>query len=514
MNKKCPKCKAKLNPLYMKENCPNCGVNLLYYKMEERLEEDAQKAKREVDAVNRFFNMIKESAIASKWHIIRLILFFTPLASMCLPMFWAGHKNVSIITFIMSIVNHGFDLGAIAADKSYLFAVLSIILVIVLSLAVIISSLFSAAEKGYERNMCFSALNAIALLICSIAVAANGGRGKIGLLVTFVIYCAEFVLHYVVSNEKTKKKTIHKITTTLLCLICIAAGGICMISKTSEHYSIREGANAQISVVSFNTAAPWGNAFDDTKSEDRASRFAEYIAAVKPDLAGTQELNSKWLELFDEFKKENPDSIMHLYEHYAVKRGGDADENTSEMNGIFWNKDKFTAIQTNTFWLTETPDVESRYTYIDENKEKQEAGCNRICSYAILKDNDENLIAFMNTHLDNASEQAMHFGAKLIVKKIGEIKAQYGDDIKVILTGDFNQTSDGEAYKIITSALNDTTDASKQKATWQDWGYSNTGNKPIDFIFTSGSPRNYDVLDEIPYGYVSDHYGILAEIDF
>ena len=115
---KCPKCGEKIKPTYLKAECHKCGVNMLYYKMDERLAEDAKNAQREVDAVDRFLNIIKDSTIKTPWHIVRLVLFFAPLASMCLPMFWAGHKKVSLISFILSIVNHGFDLGAIAADKS------------------------------------------------------------------------------------------------------------------------------------------------------------------------------------------------------------------------------------------------------------------------------------------------------------------------------------------------------------------------------------------------------------
>lgn len=53
--------------------------------MDSRLEQDAQRAEKEVNAVNRFLNMLKESSVASPLHIIRLVVFFLPLASMCLP---------------------------------------------------------------------------------------------------------------------------------------------------------------------------------------------------------------------------------------------------------------------------------------------------------------------------------------------------------------------------------------------------------------------------------------------
>ena len=124
----CPKCGKKIKVTYLKAECPQCGVNMLYYKMDEQLAADAERARKETDAVNKFLGILKDSSVKTPLHIIRLVLFFTPLASMCLPMFWAGHKNVSLIAFIMSIINHGLDFGAMAADKSYLFAVLSIVL--------------------------------------------------------------------------------------------------------------------------------------------------------------------------------------------------------------------------------------------------------------------------------------------------------------------------------------------------------------------------------------------------
>ena len=40
----CPKCGYKLKITDYKPECPSCGVNLMYYNMEERLAEDADKA--------------------------------------------------------------------------------------------------------------------------------------------------------------------------------------------------------------------------------------------------------------------------------------------------------------------------------------------------------------------------------------------------------------------------------------------------------------------------------------
>jgi endonuclease/exonuclease/phosphatase family metal-dependent hydrolase len=218
-------------------------------------------------------------------------------------------------------------------------------------------------------------------------------------------------------------------------------------------------------------------------------------------------MNTYWMDSLDAY--------LTLYDSYGVKRGGDSDENSSEMNSIFWLADKYTAVERNTFWLSETPNEESKYTYVDENGDTQEAGCNRICTYAVLENNETgDLYIQMNTHTDNSSEQARIFGVNVILDKINQLKSRYGEDVNVILTGDFNETSDGEAYQEVASVLNDCTDVSKEQATYQEWGYRQTGDKPIDFIFTNGSGSNYQVLNNISGGYVSDHYGVYSEINF
>lgn len=206
---------------------------------------------------------------------------------------------------------------------------------------------------------------------------------------------------------------------------------------------------------------------------------------------------------------------MPNYGNYGVKRGGDSEEKNSEINAVFWNKNKFSLEEQNTFWLSETPDTESKYTYTDGDGNYREAGCYRICSYVVLTENETaRRLVFMNTHLDNTSEQAADFGAEVILRKIDELRELYGADVRIVLTGDFNETQQGEAYKLVADKLNDCTDNSKKTATYREWGYCYTGNEPIDFIFTTGVGNGYTVLDDLSGGYISDHYGIYTDIEF
>lgn len=190
MNNTCPKCGKKISPFYMKENCPYCNVNLLYYNLEDNLKADAAQAQKEVDAVNRFLGILKASSVASPVLIVRLVLFFTPLASMCLPMY----NGVSLISLIMGLVNSSMEIGDV------LMPLISMALVVVLSLAVILSSLFSATKTGLLRNMIFSGINTVVFVVLGVII---GGLGA-GWFITLAIYILEIIMH-IICNKVINK---------------------------------------------------------------------------------------------------------------------------------------------------------------------------------------------------------------------------------------------------------------------------------------------------------------------
>ncbi len=275
-------------------------------------------------------------------------------------------------------------------------------------------------------------------------------------------------------------------------IMCLFSG----CSKT-EFQQLDTPSDGNIRIVSYNCAAPWGNVIKGTGSSTRVKKFAAYINSVKPDSIGTQEMNQDWLD--------NLASLLSDYDSYGVIRGGDENERKSEMNAVFWLKEKYTAEQRGTFWLSETPDEESRF---------EGAGCYRVCTWVLLTNNetDEQYI-HMNTHLDNASEDAANYGATVIADKIDELRSLYG--AAIVLTGDFNEFEGMPAYNTIAEVLQETrlvAEETETKTTYQAWGDVNTG-KPIDFIFTDKglAVDKYKVLDDTSNGYVSDHYGIMSD---
>ncbi|MGN0535825.1 MAG: hypothetical protein ACI4IR_07505 [Eubacterium sp.] len=190
----CPKCGEKLSPFYLKENCQKCGVNLVYYDMENRLKADAEQAQREVDAVNRFLGILRSSSVASPLLIVRLVLFFTPLASMCLPMY----GDISLVTLIKGLIDGSLEIGTV------MMPVISMALVVVLSLAVIISSLFSVTKTGFLRNMIFSIINTAVFVTLGLVI---GGVG-IGWYITLAIYVLEIIMHIICKMSIDKKQIV------------------------------------------------------------------------------------------------------------------------------------------------------------------------------------------------------------------------------------------------------------------------------------------------------------------
>ena len=190
-NNLCPKCGKKISAFYLKEKCPHCNVNLLYYNLEDNLKADALQAQKEVDAVNHFLGILRSSSVASPLLIVRLVLFFTPLASMCLPMY----GDVSLISLIMGLINSEIQIGDV------ILPLVSMAFVIVLSLAVIISSLFSVTKTGFLRNMIFSVVNTTVFVVLGLII---GGAG-IGWYITLVIYLVEIVMHILCEKQIRKK---------------------------------------------------------------------------------------------------------------------------------------------------------------------------------------------------------------------------------------------------------------------------------------------------------------------
>ncbi|MDD4636808.1 MAG: endonuclease/exonuclease/phosphatase family protein, partial [Bacteroidales bacterium] len=177
-------------------------------------------------------------------------------------------------------------------------------------------------------------------------------------------------------------------------------------------------------------------------------------------------------------------------------------------------KDRFKLYESGNFWLSENINAVGVKGW--------DAACERIATWAILKDNDTGKkFLFLNTHLDHKGLIARREGAKLILKKANELSKGY----PVIVTGDFNATLAEEPIQILTDKNNPghLTD-SKEKAELKygpEWTCHSFGRTPvenrstIDYIFIKGnfSVLKHGVLSENAGTlYPSDHSPVMATI--
>lgn len=169
----CPKCNYKLRIRDWRPECPKCGVNIIYYGIEDRLREEADAAEFHHAKIQPRFDRLKFSLIGHPLSIVRICIGLLPIAAMLLPMgtvsytlpFGAVNESVSLISIVSFFINHGLDFdlltglfsSAVLGKPMILWAVaiLSAVLILVLSLVGWILLTLSSAPRGLKRNIGF-----------------------------------------------------------------------------------------------------------------------------------------------------------------------------------------------------------------------------------------------------------------------------------------------------------------------------------------------------------------------
>ena len=178
---KCPKCGRKLTLFDWKPNCPGCGVNLVYYGMEERLLDEADAAEAEHARLQKRIDRLKASFIGSKLTIVRIVLSILPIATLLLPLCTITYsgpfieevtKNIGLIELINVITSLDIDAlltmtgsGIVGTSFiGYAGALVCLLLSVVFIIISLLMLMLACSPKGNPRN--------ITLNIITIALAA------------------------------------------------------------------------------------------------------------------------------------------------------------------------------------------------------------------------------------------------------------------------------------------------------------------------------------------------------
>lgn len=235
----------------------------------------------------------------------------------------------------------------------------------------------------------------------------------------------------------------------------------------------------------------------------RKDRVCRFIRERQLDVVGTQEV------LHNQFE----DLKAALPEYAAIGVGRDDGKTAGEYAAIFYRKDKYEALDSNTFWLSESPDSVGKMGW--------DAVCVRIATWAKLKDKETGKVFMaVNTHFDHIGTEARRQSALLIIRKIKEIVGEQ----PAVVTGDFNVNDQSEAYKTITTNEFVMKDARRIAAkvtgvdyTFHDFDrYAMKDREKIDFIFVTPHIEvlSSDVPAEVPEALLSDHNPEVVELVF
>ena len=250
----------------------------------------------------------------------------------------------------------------------------------------------------------------------------------------------------------------------------------------------------EINIISFNIRCcddPSGNSI-----AERAPRLNKIITPYDADIIGFQEHRPIWEPFINEYFNEKYDMFIK-----CRSQGRDM-----ESTPILWKKDKFDCIKTGYFWLSDTPEVESKGW-------DEKYNCFRMCVYVILKDkNTEKLFTVMNTHFgfgDNCQTKS----ADLIYNY-----SQKVSDHPTFVIGDFNMTPDSVGYKHMTKSLTDVNavTAKDLRTTFHGYNPQKINDQHIDFCFINDkfTPLDQKIIDEtVDNMFPSDHYGLNIKLE-
>ena len=212
------------------------------------------------------------------------------------------------------------------------------------------------------------------------------------------------------------------------------------------------------------------------------------------------------------------DQMMDLQERLPQYKfagvGRDDGQDKGEYSAIFYDITRLQALQTKTFWLSETPAVPGSKSW--------DADITRIVTWVKFRDRKTKKIFFaFNTHFDHIGKIARRESAKLLLQKVKEIAG----NVPAVITGDFNAEPADEPIQVIKDKSNPLyfTD-SKVISLTPHYGPAGTFNgfknkerndQPIDYIFLKGKWKvlKHATLSQTWEGrFASDHFAVLARI--
>lgn len=238
------------------------------------------------------------------------------------------------------------------------------------------------------------------------------------------------------------------------------------------------------------------NVYTNSPDRIRVKKAYNNIDSYDPDVIGVQEFNYSWSVVLDMVS-----DFYDTYEMVGEPRLEPSDKsNNNEYSAIFYKKDKFDLIETDTYWLSPTPDKVSKF---------DETEYYRIMTYAVLeRKSDGARFVHFNTHLAT-DKTSRHKQIEVLLALAGNVLEKHGE-LPHYFTGDFNMTPQDAGYgKMLDWLLEDTRQMIEPVDT-----RATCGKSIIDYCFVSKGDFTVEKFD-VGYGLEgSDHYLVYSELVF
>ena len=242
----CPNCKQRIGLLYLKQNCPHCGVNLCFYNFEENFYRDAKRAELSLAKINMFIAHMKASYIGSKLTIARLCVMLLPILSFLVPYGKA--------MFSQPFLHGGFSLSALGLygvyEDGYLPYLLSMtgsdvtgkaFLLLDSAIAAYLLCAVAALLIFFMTLLCFLNVKKMHRILAGVAIA-----GAALSVISFVLIAV--FASYAESFEMLSGKTFPGFLVSVLCFAAVAAINF-LIGRKGLDIVYREGDEQRAAIA-------------------------------------------------------------------------------------------------------------------------------------------------------------------------------------------------------------------------------------------------------------------------
>lgn len=207
---KCPNCGRSLHFTDWKQDCPGCGVNLVYFGSNERLLEESEKAEIEHAKHQPSIDRAKAAFFGSAPAVIRIILHIVPIGALFLPLFKKYLSSMiykkNIIDIYKDINEAGF--GALIKNalggNAQSIAVIMLLFSAVMILVCLICLVMSLGKHGKARNLILNSLLLGSAVGSAVLWEVGGGKAAFGLYIYIALLAVIGIYNYWLGKKGLK----------------------------------------------------------------------------------------------------------------------------------------------------------------------------------------------------------------------------------------------------------------------------------------------------------------------